>query len=67
MRWSLVAAGRGWGVRCGAPIAQGQVVVEVRGRCLSEAEYEELADPSCAHDARTPRTYTWQDAAELAA
>jgi hypothetical protein len=36
----------GWGVRCGVPISQGQVVVEVRGRCLSEAEYEELNDPS---------------------
>lgn len=37
---------RGWGVRCTAPITQGQVVVEVRGRCLSELEYEELSDPS---------------------
>ena len=37
---------RGWGVRCGVPITQGQVVIEVRGRCLSEEEYEELADPS---------------------
>ena len=37
---------RGWGVRCTVPITSGQVVIEVRGRCLSEAEYEELADPS---------------------
>ena len=35
---------RGWGVRCTAPIGQGQVVVEVRGRVLSEAEYEALPD-----------------------
>lgn len=41
-----VSAKRGWGVRCGVPILQGQVVVEVRGRCLTEDEYEELADPS---------------------
>ena len=37
---------RGWGVRCAAPITKGHVVVEVRGRCLTEAEYEQLADPS---------------------
>ena len=41
-----VSARRGWGVRCTVPITQGQVVVEVRGRCLSEVEYEELHDPS---------------------
>jgi hypothetical protein len=41
-----VSARRGWGVRCGVPIVQGQVVVEVRGRCLTELEYEELSDPS---------------------
>ena len=41
-----VSAKRGWGVRCSVPILQGQVVVEVRGRCLTEDEYEELADPS---------------------
>ena len=37
---------RGWGVRCAAPITKGHVVVEVRGRCLTEAEYEQLADPT---------------------
>ena len=41
-----VSAKRGWGVRCQAPIMQGQVVVEVRGRVLNEAEYDGLADPS---------------------
>ena len=35
---------RGWGVRCAAPISEGQVVVEVRGRALSEIEYEGLED-----------------------
>ena len=34
-----VASSRGWGVRCSAPIAEGQVVVEVRGRALTELEY----------------------------
>ena len=37
---------RGWGVRCAAPISEGQVVVEVRGRALSEIEYEALDDKS---------------------
>ena len=35
---------RGWGVRCTAPINEGDIVVEVVGRVLNEAEYQELGD-----------------------
>ena len=35
---------RGWGVRATQQVTRGQVVVEVRGRCLSETEYEATDD-----------------------
>ena len=35
---------RGWGVRASVPVACGTVVVEVRGRMLSDAEYAEVSD-----------------------
>ena len=41
-----VGAKRGWGVRCTVPISQGQVVVEVRGRVLSERERSTKRDAS---------------------
>ena len=41
-----VGDNRGWGLRCSGTIQRGQVVLEARGRCLTEREYEELADPS---------------------
>ena len=35
---------RGWGVRCTSRIAQGSVVVEVIGRCLSSADIDSVDD-----------------------
>ena len=39
---------RGWGLRCTKPIVDGQFVVEVLGRCLSEEEHSYLEDPTYA-------------------
>ena len=33
---------KGWGVCCTQPVRAGQVVTEVRGRCLSESEFSSL-------------------------
>lgn len=36
--------GRGWGLQCAVPIARGTVVVEAKGRLLTESEFDSLTD-----------------------
>lgn len=62
---------RGWGLRCSRPILEGQFVVEVIGRCMSEAEHNALEDDtydvSCCPWPRHPMRHEPQTSYEAQA